>query len=384
MPLIVHLITKLELGGAQQNTLFTMENLPEGFSGILLAGKGGMLDKEAASAEKYITRFVPFLRREISPLLDPAAFLWLFFYFISLRPDILHTHSSKAGILGRWAACFAAVPIIIHTFHGFGFTPLQRPCVRKMFVAVERLTARITDTLIAVADANTRKALSERIGVKEKYTTVHSGINPGKFRGRREYVRARLREELGIPPDALLAGNVSCFKPQKGLEVFIRAASELTRKGDYYFVIFGDGILRRELEGEVIKEKLRKRLFMPGWREDPENIIPGFDIMLHTAHFEGLARVFLEALAAGIPVVATDADGAEDVIENGYNGFLAPKNDVDSLVKYSHNLLNDKKLRDAAGEAAASSFKPDFDIRIMSEKLNALYKKELEKKGINI
>ncbi|NLB34373.1 MAG: glycosyltransferase family 4 protein [Elusimicrobia bacterium] len=384
MPLIVHIITKLELGGAQQNTLFTMENLPGNLPGILLTGRGGMLDEEAASSEKYLTRFVPFLRRELCPFLDFAALVWMFFYLLPLRADIVHTHSSKAGILGRWAAYFARVPIVIHTFHGFGFTPLQHPLVRKTFVAAERLTAHISDILITVAKANRKKALAENIGPKKRYYLVHSGINPDKFRGRKSEVRESLRESLGLDKDALLVGNVSCFKPQKGLEIFIQAASELARMGNYYFVVFGDGVLRKELESEVLKQGLEKRLFLPGWREDPENLIPGFDIMLHTAHFEGLARVFLEAMASGVPVVATSADGAVDVIRDGYNGFLASQSDVDSLVKYSHNLLNDKKLRQLVAEGAAASFEAGFDIRNMSEKLNALYAEELKKKGKNI
>lgn len=382
MPLIVHIITKLELGGAQRNTLFTMENLPENFQGILLASKGGILDEEAVSSERYITRFVPFLRREICPFLDAAAFLWLFFYLISLRPRIVHTHSSKAGILGRWAAFFSRVPYIIHTFHGFGFTPLQSPPVRGLFIASERLTAGITHLLIAVAKRNVEKALAESIGMPEQYKVIYSGINPDKFRGASDKVRKRLRSELGLSEDALIAGNVSCFKPQKGLEVFIRTASELVRLGDYYFVIFGDGELREELEGEARRLGLEGRLFMPGWRGDPGNIIPGFDIMLHTAHFEGLARVFLEALASGVPVVAVDADGAADAIEEGENGFLVPPGDIDSLVKYSHNLLKDAELRERFARASAASFKEEFDIRNMSEKLNNIYINKMEGKNI--
>ncbi len=369
---VVHIITKLELGGAQKNTLYTLEHLEPGVTGILICGPGGILDKEALGSGRYITRFCPFLVREVNPLLDAAALLWIFFYLAGIKPGVIHTHSSKAGILGRWAAYFAGVKSVLHTFHGFGFTPLQSPPVRKAFILLEKLTAGITDILIAVAEANVDKALSLGIGSPAKYRVIRSGIESGKFE--KKLGNDTIRKRFGISPRVLLVGNISCFKPQKGLEDFIEACRRLSLLGDYSFILAGDGRLGNRLRKQVYDSGLEGRLFMPGWVGNPGELIPELDLMLHTAYFEGLPRVLLEAMASGVPVVSSNVDGVADVIRHGVNGFLASPGDIDSMVKYSHNLLKNPELRARMSRQQRKSFRPEFDIKTMSGRLNALYR----------
>jgi glycosyltransferase involved in cell wall biosynthesis len=368
---VLHTITKLELGGAQQNTLYTLSNMPDAYNGYLICGRGGALDNEAIGSTRYKTRFCPFLIREINPLFDFLAFAWMFFYFLGNKPDIIHTHSSKAGILSRWAAKLAGVKRIIHTFHGFGFTPLQHPFIRKLFIFLEKITAGITDKLIAVAEANVDTALVSGIGRREQYLVIRSGVDVSSFKNNKEF--AKIRDELGLSADTKLIGNVSCFKPQKGLHDFIKACSILRARKDYHFVLVGDGVLREELQKQSFEAGLQDRLHMLGWRRDVRKILPEFDMILHTAYFEGLPRVFLESMASGVPIVATEVDGATDVIEDGVNGYLVETGDINSMVKYTDLILSDETLRLRMAEEGRKRLGSQFDIKIMSDKLNEIY-----------
>ncbi len=368
---VLHAITKLQLGGAQLNTLYTLDNLPGSFKGCLLAGSGGELDKRAKESVRYKARLIPFLVRPVNPLMDAFAFFWAFFYLLSFRPDIVHTHSSKAGIIVRWASFLAGIDVIIHTYHGFGFTPLQNRFARAFFIFAEKITSHITDKLIAVAHANVEKALSEGIGKKEQYSVVRSGIKKELFEKRRP--DGGIRGKLSLSRDALLVGNISCFKPQKSLQDYVESCRRLARMGNYYFILVGDGELRPQLEKQVRKAGISERFFMPGFIKESQEVIPYLDIMLHTARFEGLPRVILEAMAGGVPVVSTAVDGVRDVITHGYNGYLVEPGDVDSMVKYSHNLLNSFEKRKEIGLNQKKRFRPEFDIKEMSKTLNRIY-----------
>ncbi|MGM0567782.1 MAG: glycosyltransferase family 4 protein [Elusimicrobiota bacterium] len=375
---IVHIITKLQLGGAQQNTLYTLENLKKNRRGVLISGPGGYLDREAVSSEKYSISFCYFLRRKVSPVFDTFAFFWIYFYLLSCRPAVVHTHSSKAGIIGRWAAFFAGVDNIIHTFHGFGFTPLQKPPVRKFFIFLEKITASITDVFIAVAEDNISKAVGEGIGEKSRYRLVRSGIELEKFEKAPKF--AIIRDNLGIKYSEKVVGNISCFKPQKGLEVFIDVCAELDKRGDYRYLLVGDGKLRPVIEKMIFDKGLSDKFILTGRVRGVENILPSMDVMVHTAYFEGLPRVVLEAMACKVPVVATAVDGVKDVIKDGVNGFLASPGDRRSLAVAAGRLLNDENLRKRVSQKAKKDLKEEFSIENMSRILNDLYEKRIEEK----
>lgn len=373
---IVHTITKLELGGAQQNTLFTLNNLPDNYEGYLICSEGGYLDDEARGSKNFKTLFCPFLKREISPIDDLKAYLWMVKTLKLIAPDILHSHSSKAGILSRWAAKRAGVPVVIHTFHGFGFTPLQPAVVRRFFIFLERITARISTKLIFVSNANRKKAWKLGIGDEDKYIVVRSGIDIERFSN--PYLRSDRQKNFKTfwgfnSPVNKVVGNVSCFKPQKGLHVYIEACRRLKEKGDYGFILIGDGRLRHELEEQVASCGLTDSFKFFGWRADTPALMSMFDVMLHTAYFEGLARVFLEAMALSVPVIATDVDGAKDVIKDGVNGYLVQPDDIDAMVKKTHELLQSSYMLKKMGEESRKMLKPEFDIHEMSKRLNTLY-----------
>ncbi len=376
--IVLHIITELQLGGAQQNTLYTLEHLENSFRGSLVAGYGGELYKEAKSAKNYKFRVCPFLVRRINPVFDFLTFFWLFFYILPLNVAVVHTHSSKAGILGRWAAKLAGARSIIHTFHGFGFTPLQRAPVRKIFIIAEKLTARVTDLLLTVAYANITKALSEGIGKPEKYRVVRSGIDPEKFEKTRKI--DTIRQELNLKESDLLVGNISCFKPQKGLFDYLEVCNKLSKDiSNCYFLMAGDGMLRRSIKRKIEEYGLSNRIFLLGWRRDIETIMAGIDVMVHTAYFEGLPRVFLEACASGVPVVATKVDGAIDVIKEGKNGYMAPAGNTRRLFEFALKVLKNKELRDRMSLNAKKQFKDEYDIRTMSKNLNKIYNEIIQR-----
>mgnify|MGYP001099214476 CR=1 FL=1 len=228
---VAHIITKLELGGAQQNTLYTIEHLPrDKYEVILISGCGGILDEEAKTIPDIKLYFIPSLVREVNPFCDLCAFFALWRILRLLRPHIVHTHSSKAGILGRWAAWFSRYPIsdirypiIIHTFHGFGFNPYQKFSIKEIFIFLEQITALISTKLIAVSEENIRKGTGYFIGSKEKYVLIRSGIKIAQY----ENVQVdpeKKKRELGIEPEEKVVTMVSPFKPQKAPFDFVQMA----------------------------------------------------------------------------------------------------------------------------------------------------------------
>jgi len=374
---IVHVITKLELGGAQQNTLYTLNHLDkERYRGYLFSGRGGILDDEASGAEKYETRFVPSLIRQISPLHDIVALAHIWFLCILIKPDIIHTHSSKAGIIGRWAAFFAGVPVIIHTYHGFGFNDFQPFPVRFILQFTECLTAPITTTLVVVSSENIQKGLLAGIGKKGQYLVIHSGIKVSDFAAVPEDKIENARREIGIKKGMHVIGMISCFKPQKAPLDFIYLAKKVSdKRPDTQFVLVGDGLLRPQIEKEIERLDLKDKIILTGWRRDISSCIALFDILVLTSLWEGLPRVFPEAMAAGKPIVATWVDGAREAVLHGINGYLVAPHDVDKMSDYVLRLLDNPDERRHLGTYGKRRVYPAYDIDEMVRQLDELYQR---------
>ena len=221
-PKIVHLITRLELGGAQQNSLYCAEHHDrDRYSVGLWAGEGGILDGRARAIPRADVRLLPWLSHPIAPVRDAAAVMRLASMLEGV--DLLHTHSSKAGILGRAAARLAGVRGVVHTVHGWSFNDAQSAATRRFYVESERAAARVTDRLVCVALFDRTRGLQLGIGHPSQYRIVRSGIDPSQYRpppGARE----RLRAEFGVAPDDVLVGSIANFKPQKGPLDFVEAA----------------------------------------------------------------------------------------------------------------------------------------------------------------
>jgi glycosyltransferase involved in cell wall biosynthesis len=371
---LVHVITRLELGGAQENTLFCVRNHDRGrFQVGLVAGQGGLLDEEARRIPDATVRIVPYLKHPIAPWSDLVTLFRLRSHFRTTGADIVHTHSSKAGILGRLAAFLAGVPAVVHTAHGWSFNPTQSPGVRRTFVALERMAAAISDRLITVSHRNRIDGLALGIGRVRQYDVVHSGIEVDAFR-RPITARETVRAGLGIEPHHVLVGTVTCLKPQKAPLDFLRAAALAHARDERLrFVIAGDGELRPAMDQLVSELGLQGVVRLLGWRRDVVDLLHAMDVFLLTSRFEGLPRAVLQALAAGVPVVATAVDGTPEVVRDRHSGLLVPPSDPEAAAGRLLEMVSDPVLRRRCIAQGREVLDRGFDSRRMVRDLERLY-----------
>lgn len=379
MTRVVHLITRLDFGGAQGNTLYTARSLDRArFEVTLVAGRGGALQEQADASR---TVFAENLVREISPLRDLAALFELRSLFRRLRPDVLHTHSSKAGILGRLAAALAGVPVVVHTFHGFGFHPLQHFLVRGLYVLLEKFCARLSDALVFVSRSNMDTARAAGIGDPARYRLIRSGIKLSRYPARPD--RAALRASLGLSPSDLVVLSIGNAKPQKNPGHFLEAAARLApRHPSARFVFVGGGEALGALRAEAAARGLEKVCLFPGWRDDAPELLAAADVFALVSLWEGLPRSLVEAFATGLPAVCYSADGVSDILRDGANGFLVPAGDLDAWCAAMDRLLADPALRAKLAAGAAAADLKEFDIDYMVRQQEELYSSLLAAKGI--
>ena len=370
------IITQLELGGAQEIVIYTAENLSrDRYSPILISGCGGILDGEVKNNPKIKSFFIPELIREVNPIKDAITLIKIWRFLKSERVDLVHTHSSKAGILGRWAAHFAGVPHIFHTYHGFGFNDYQKWWTRKAFIWLERVTARITDKLIVVSSENIKKGLANRIGKERQYEVIHCATNIKAFSEIKINFDQK-KGEFGIDPESHVVAMIACFKPQKAPQDFILLAHRVSQVlPSTRFLLVGDGELKPEVEELIGRFKLKGKVILTGWRRDVPEIMQIIDVLVLTSLWEGLPIVFAEAMASGKPVVATDVDGAKEAIIEGVNGFLVEPHNIEKFAERIIRLIRDRNLAQKMGSEGRKMVYPTFDLAHMLKRIEALYEK---------
>jgi|CXWL01.1.fsa_nt_gi glycosyltransferase involved in cell wall biosynthesis len=341
---VLHIITKLELGGAQKVAIHLVTHLnPMLFDTGLLVGEPGLLD-EAAQAQ--IPRFyrIPALVRPFHLIQDCRAVFQLTSLLKRLRPTIVHTHSSKAGIVGRIAAWLAKVPIVVHTVHGFGVTPEQPRYMQKGLLFLERLAARVSSKVFCVSEANCRQGI--QIGLFERARTaiIRPGVDLEAIRAV-SVDRVTKCQELGLDPTKPVVGMVGPLKPQKAPLDFVRMASAILKiRPDVQFVYVGDGALRSVVEREIEAQGLGKVFHLLGWRQDVWEILRCLTVFVLTSRWEGLPCVYVEARTSGVPVVGTRVDGADEIIQDGVHGFLVEPGDVQALAERVLQIVSDPLL----------------------------------------
>jgi glycosyltransferase involved in cell wall biosynthesis len=370
---VVHIITKLELGGAQQNTLFTVAHLDRArFSPILISGEPGYLDAEARALPDVPFHQVASLRRPLHPVKDIRALFDLTRLLRAFKPDIVHTHSSKAGILGRWAAHRANVPVIIHTIHGFGITPDQPAAVRRSLLAAERWAGRFTTRFFAVSHATREAGIRYGLFDGDRCAVVRSGIDIAAYRHRQVDTAAK-RKELGLVPDRPVVGMVGPMKPQKAPLDFVRIARQVQEaRPDVQFLYVGEGELRGAMEAEIVRLSPAGYIRLVGWRRDIPDVMRVLNVFLLTSRWEGLPRVCLEALASGVPVVATAVDGTPEAVVDGVNGYLHAPGDVAGMAGHVLQLLDKPDEARRMGEAG-QALPAEFEIREMVRRQETEY-----------
>lgn len=370
---IVHLVTRLDLGGAQQNTLHTARSLdPQRFDVVLACAAGGLLDAEALAAPGVRTVFIDSLRREISPLHDLLALLEIAKLLLAEKPALLHTHSSKAGILGRLAAALAGVPVVVHTYHGFGFHDRQSAVARSLYVALERLCARFTDALVFVSRANIDYAVAHGLVKIQNAVLIRSGVALSGLPAPVDAVK--LKTSTGIGMHKLLVVSIGNLKPQKNASDFVAAAAAvLSEAPEARFVFIGDGPQKAALQARAFVLGLEGKVLFLGWRRDAAQWLAAADVFVMTSLWEGLPRALVEAMKSGLPSVCYATDGVVDLLKDGENGFLIKPGDHAALAARVALLLKDEPLRRKLGSAAAASIGPEFDIDGMVRSQEALY-----------
>ncbi|MCM8798319.1 MAG: glycosyltransferase family 4 protein [Candidatus Omnitrophica bacterium] len=369
---ILHIITHLELGGAQKTTLRIIQGLNQQVFEIhLLTSPFGYLVKELHKIEGVKFKLIPALRRELNLLNDIIAFLIMLHYIRKNQFDIVHTHSPKAGFLGRWSAKLAGVPHIIHTVHGFPFYDKENFFLRWLYILAEKLTAGMTSLFIVVCESDRIKGVSARIGSKEKYVLIREGIEINRDKIPSPNIS---RDRLGIADYSHLIGMVACLKAQKAPLDFVKMAYLVKQRfSKAKFALVGGGPLYGKVERLVKKLNLENNLFIFGWREDACELISLFDIFVLTSVWEGLPLVILEAMALKKPIVATKVDGIKELIKDGENGFLIEPGDYSGFAQKVILLLEDENLRKKISESDNSKILSQFNLDLMVKQTENLY-----------
>jgi glycosyltransferase involved in cell wall biosynthesis len=377
---ICHVITRLIVGGAQENTVSTCIGLRKLGHDVELAigpqtGPEGSLYDQAKTAGVPII-VVDELRRALNPWLDVSACLALRRLFVHKRYDVVHTHSGKAGLTGRVAAKWARVPLIVHTIHGPSFYAYQNPIGNWAFRWAEQAAGACTTQFVSVADAMTEQYLAAGIGAPGKYMTIHSGMNIEAF------VNARrddsFRESLGILGHDLVVGKIARLFRLKGHKFLFDAAPRIVAAVPHVkFLLVGDGMYRERFERRVTEMGLRSHFVFVGLVPPQEipRYVAAMDVLVHLSLREGLPRALPQALACGKPVVAFDVDGAREVCLDGQTGFLVRAEDGNALADAVIRLLQDGALAHRMGATGRELVKTRFAEARMVQQLDGLYRR---------
>ena len=381
----LHIITRLVIGGAQENTILNCQDLirEHGDDVLLVAGPGlgpeGSLEDDARQRGVPL-EIVPALRRAIHPWHDTASYRALRRAIGEFRPDVVHTHSGKAGLLGRLAAWQLGVPAVVHTVHGAPFHPYQHAAARAFFRRCEIFAAARCHAIISVADAMTDQLVAAGVAPRDKFTTIYSGMEVEPFLNA-DAERDRVREELGFTPDDVVVGKVARLFRLKGHTDLMTAAERaIAADSRLKFLLVGDGVLRTKIEAQIAAAGLAGRFRFTGLVPPAQipKMLAATDIVVHTSLREGLARVLPQALLVGRPVVSYDVDGAREVVHNGQTGFLVAPGDVTALAERIVQLASSAELRQRLATAGRDWCRQRFDHRQMTQQIRQLYQRVLD------
>ncbi|MGL4943753.1 MAG: glycosyltransferase family 4 protein [Thermoguttaceae bacterium] len=382
---IAHIITRLIIGGAQENTVLCCEDLVRihGDEVLLITGgetgpEGSLftrLDNVSRDVPRVPYCVVPSLCREIRPLTDLRCYFALRKLLREFRPDVVHTHSAKAGILGRIAASSLGVKNVVHTVHGAPFWSDQSWFGRQFNIACEKYAARHCHKLISVADAMTDQMIAAGIAPREKFVTVRSGMEVETFLNC-EHLRNATRQRFRFDETMIVVGKVARLFPLKGHNDLLLAARDVIAQNDRVrFLLIGDGILTPSLKQMATELGIADRVVFAGLVSPSEipAMMSAVDIVVHTSLREGLARVLPQALLAGRPAISYDIDGAREVIVNDETGYLVNRGNISELVRRILQLANDAPLRNRLAATGRDRCRTDFDHREMTKQLREIY-----------
>lgn len=374
---IARVITRLNVGGPSLQAMLLTKRLdPQRYATILVCGvpgerEGDMLALRPESGVEPIV--LPGLQREISPLDDLRTLWQLIRIFRTYRPDVVHTHLAKAGVLGRIAARLTGVPVVIHTFHGNVLRGYFSAGRSRAFTFIERFMARLSTCVIAISAEQCRQLEELHIAPKDRIVELPLGLDLRPFLSGSP---GTLRRELDLAAGSELVGIVARLVPIKRIDVFLDAAAILSaRRPDVTYVVIGDGPLRQALEDRVRRDGSRIRFL--GWRADLPSVYADLDVVALTSDNEGTPVSVIEGLVAGRAVVATDVGGVRDVIGGPEAGRIVPPDDPGAVANAIEELLGDADLRARLGAAGRARVFPAYDVTTLVQRVSDLYEERL-------
>lgn len=386
---VLRVITRLNIGGPAIHTILLSGGLNrDGFQDILVAGKPGESEGDMgyfAKENGVEPIIISNLRREPSFFNDIMSLLKLYSIIRKGKPHIVHTHTAKAGAVGRLAAVLAGVPVRIHTFHGHIFDGYFSPMKARVFMLIERFLGYFTDAAIVVSKAVKDDIVGKmRIIPENKCRVVELGLDLEKFLNS-EKVRGVFRKEIGAGQDTLLIGIVGRLVPIKNHEMFLEVIKNIKERMPELkvkFIIIGDGELRPYIERLVLKSGLEDRVILTGWVKDLSAAYADLDIVALTSLNEGTPVSLIEAMASARPVISTAIGGVKDMVTDGKNGLLAESGNVKDFADKLISLINDEGKRARLAAAGREFAVSRYDKKRLIREIEDLYKGCLERKGI--
>ena len=383
---ILHISTRLILGGSQENTVISCAGQADAGHDVALAfgpiyGPEGSLIEEVRSHGGIETIEVPNLVRQLAPVRDLRCRLELARVIRSFRPEIVHTHSSKAGILGRAAARAAGVPGIVHTIHGLPFHPYQSRATNRLYVGLERWAANKCDAIVCVADAMRDQALAEGVGRTEQYHTIYSGMDVESFTNN-QVDRDAWRAGHGIGPEDHVIGTVARLAELKGHDDLLDAMGDRLKNAPRIKLLWvGDGYWADRLKRRVHEMGLERSVIFAGRLPPGEipNVMHCIDVLAHPSWREGLPRTVPQALLSGTPVIANDVDGTSEVVIDGQTGRLVQPGDIAALEATLAGAIDDPLAEQSLAGAGRTLCLELFPARRMIDDLDRLYTSLLRK-----
>ena len=372
---IAHIQLLPLLTGVQRVSLDELTRLNRSeFTPYMICQQSGPMTEECEN-NNITCLYTPTLVREISPLKDIKAFWHLYRLFRKYKFDIVHTHSSKTGVIGRLAAKLAGVPMIVHTVHGYAFPAAKSKLEKNIFLAMEWLGTKCSDKIICLHDAD-KKIAEEALGAKASQLIVlANGVNINKFNPPTIEQKQDIRTKLDLPFDAIVIGMVGRLWQQKNPKLLLTAAIAILKdRKNVHFVFAGDGELRAELEDKVNALGLSSNIHFLGWRNDTESVLKAFDIFVLPSLWEGMPLAILEAQATGLPCIVSNIQGNNHLVSNEQEGFLFDLENDKQLVNQLLLLISDPELRYKMGQNGLNNVNINHNISHRIENIAQYYK----------
>lgn len=387
---VTHIITRLVVGGAQENTLATIRGLVTKprlevnlISGPSIGPEGSLENEACKILSASRLTLVPELVRPVHPLKDLLALRKLEKLFREQKPDLVHTHSGKAGILGRLAAKRAGVPIIVHHIHGPSFGNFQGALANFIFTAAERHAGKVTDHFFCSAGAMTKLYLAAGIGKPEMFTRIFSGFNLAPFLNATNDLA--LRQQLGLDASHFIIGKIARIFRLKGHADLLVAFAKILPQVPHARLLFvGDGVLRGEIEKQIQSLALSGKVIFTGLvpPSDVARYVGIMDCLAHLSYREALSRALPQAFAAGKPVIAYDFDGADEICLENQTGFVVRTGDVDTAAQKLLRLAREPELRKTFGHCGSQFVRENFPVEKMVADQYAIYQQLAARRGL--